>query len=252
MSLYQYKFLGVSKLLAVFVIFTLLSSSLLLFNTTTFAQISNSTANSVEILPRNSKPYGLSYEEHVKSYWKHTLLLNKTGHPWYDIDGSKCRVGQEKFNSSIFYLPTNGGDISNRTCKIRSGLGILIPIIVGESSLKESPEAKITDLPQIAKLDQDKMNHLELQINDKKFSEEEIRKYSVLTSPFNVIFAKDPLFAGKGGGPTVSAADGYYVLTAPLPKGTYMIHTHGDMCNNPLNCGPEDFTTTVNTKLIVE
>jgi hypothetical protein len=250
MSPSNYKILGVSMLFAVSVIL-LLS----FFVTNAIGQISNSTANSVEISPRNSKPYGLSYEDHVKDYWKLTLALNKSGHPWEDQDGSRCRVGQEKINSSIFYLATNSGDESNRICRIPSGLGLLIPIIIGEASLKEAEKAKIKDLPQLAKSDQDKMKNLELQINDKKFTEEEIRKYSVLTTPFNVTFAKDPLFAVKAGGPTVSAADGYYVITAPLPKGTYLIHTHGDMCNNQLECdakGEPDFTTTVNTKLIVE
>lgn len=217
----------------------------------------NSSQKSVSIIPRDESIAGLSYEDHVINYWKLTLSIPKKDHPWYDPTGQKCRVGQEKLNSSVFYLPTNGGGQDKRICKIPAGLGILIPIIVGEYSLLEyknrGENKKVENLPQDAKGDQDRMRNLELKINDTKFTEDILRKHSVLTGIFNATFPDNGIFDVKKGGPTMSAADGYYIITEPLSKGTYLIYTHGDMCNNDLECpSADDFTTTVSTTLIVE
>ena len=117
------------KLLKYLSVFILLS-----FIIGTVGQISYSAPMSVYIFPRDSKPYGLSYEDHVKNYWNFTVGMKADGHPWADKTGKDCRKGQENSNSSIFYLPTNKGNRDSRICKIPSGLGLFIPIIVGEFS----------------------------------------------------------------------------------------------------------------------
>ena len=239
-------------MVGIFALFTLLFLSPL------FVLSSNSSPNSVNIVSRDSKSYGgLTYEDHVMNYWKLTLSIPEKGHPWFDPTGEKCRVGQEKLNSPIFYLPTNEGGGDERICRIPAGLGVLIPVIVGEYSLLEyrnNGETKnLEDLPRDAKNDQDKMRNLELRINNTQFAENEIKNYGVLTSVFNVTFADNGLFGVIEGGPTSAAADGYYIITEPLSKGTYVIYAKGDMCNNPLECpSPNDFTTRVKTTLIVE
>jgi hypothetical protein len=249
MNIYS-KTITISSLLAVFLIFTLL------FVTNASAQSQNATSSSVKIFPPSSKPYGLSYEDHVKNYWKFTLAIPKATHPWMDKTGEKCRFGQESSNSSIFYLPTNDKGFSKRTCKIPGGSAVFIPVIVGEMSLLEvrqdNPNVKIGDLPGIAKDDHVKITNLKLRINDKNFNEDEIRKYGVLTSVFNVTFADNGLFGVVDGGPTVAAGDGYYVITEPLSKGTYIINPGGQLCADPTGCLADDYLTNVNTTLIVE
>jgi hypothetical protein len=221
----------------------------LLFVTTSFAQ----SSNSVDIVPPNSKPFGLSYEDHVKNYWKFAISLPNDKNPWNDKTGEKCRNGQEALNSSIFYLATNGGGNDTRVCKIPAGMGIFIPVLVGEFSLLESGKpTKAEDLPGNAKDDQNKMHIFTLTIGDKKFNTTEIRKYGIITGLFNLTFPEHNLF-GTDPGQTVAAADGYYVITKPLSKGTYVIHTHGEMCTKDDGCPAGDnFTPDVKTTLIVE
>lgn len=220
-----------------------------LFVTTSFAQGSNS----VGIFPLNSKPFGLSYEDHIKNYWKLALSLPNDVNPWNDETGNMCRNGQESLNSSIFYLPTGGGGNFTRVCKIPAGSGIFIPVLVGEFSLLElGKDAKPEDLPVSAKNDKDNMHVFTLDIGDKKLDTEDLRKYGIVTSLFNLTFPENNLF-GTEPGSTLAAADGYYVITEPLKNGTYVIRTYGEMCTKDDGCpGGDNFKGLVNTTLIAE
>ena len=40
--------------------------------------------NSVNIFPPEGKPYGLSYEQHVKNFWKWIISLPQDKNPWGD------------------------------------------------------------------------------------------------------------------------------------------------------------------------
>lgn len=220
-----------------------------LFVTTCFAQ----SSNSVGIFPLNSKPFGLSYEDHIKNYWKFALSLPNDVNPWNDETGEMCRNGQESVNSSIFYLSPGGGGNFTRVCKIPSGSGIFIPVLVGEFSLSElGKDAKKEDLRAFAENDKDNMHVFTLDIDDNKLDTEDLREYGIVTSLFNLTFPENNLF-GAEPGPTLAAADGYYIITEPLEKGTYVIRTYGEMCTKDDGCPAGDnFKGMVNTTLIVE
>jgi len=231
-----------SKLLALSLFFTLLV-------TTSFAQ----SSNSVSIFPPNIKPFGLSYEDHIKNYWKFALSLPNDVNPWNDETGKMCRNGQEAVNSSIFYLPASGGGNFTRVCKIPAGSAIFIPVLIGEYSLLElGKDAKPEDLPVFAKNDQDNMHVFTLAIGDKKLDTNDLKKYGIVTGLFNLTFPENNLF-GTDPGSTLAAADGYYVITEPLEKGTYVIRTYGEMCTKDDGCpGGDNFKPYINTTLIAE
>ena len=44
--------------------------------------------------PPNTKPYGLSYEEHVKNFYKWLLSMPSNENPVNDPTGQKCANGQ--------------------------------------------------------------------------------------------------------------------------------------------------------------
>lgn len=218
-------------------------------------------SKSIELFPPNSKPFGLSYEDYIKNYWKLTMSMNTTINPWNDDPsdtGERCREGQKTINSPIFYLQTNGGGESVRKCTIPSGLGIFIPILIGEYSIlelrKDNPTVTVENLPGAARKDQDGMHVYTLEIGDEKFDTMDLKKYGIVTSPFNLTFTKDNIF-GTEPGNTTASADGYYVITKPLSNGTYAIHTHGVMCTSKFVCeqtAKDNFETDVKTTLIVK
>jgi hypothetical protein len=217
------------------------------FTTSSFAQVTGS----VDIFPIDSNPFGLSYEEHVKKYWKSILSLPIDQNPMEDKTGEKCTFGQETSKSPVFYLAGNTGGFSSITCKIRPGLGVFIPIITVEASQAEVPKATIDDLHKIAKDDQDGVTSLYLKINDKEFKDEDLRKYRTHTKEFEVTFPDRALF-GAAPGPSLAVADGYYVITKPLSPGSYTIIIKSSLaCLDP-DCLEPTFGVDIKYNLIVE
>lgn len=86
----------------------ILSFSILIFSVVTING-QQQTINSVKIFPPDAKPFGLSYEEHAKNYWKWVLSLPTDIGPFNDKTGEKCANGQNNSNSSVFYLSGGGG-----------------------------------------------------------------------------------------------------------------------------------------------
>jgi hypothetical protein len=227
-----------------FIICIGLSSS---FFSTTLAQ----TTSSIDVFPTNSKPYGQSYEDHIKNYWKLMLSIPQSQNPMEDKTGERCTFGQEKSNSSVFYLPGSTGGPSALTCKLKAGQGIFIPIITVEASQAEAPKATIEELHKIAKEDQDSVTSLYLKLNDREYSEEELRKFRTHTKEFEVMFPEGALF-GASVGPSVAVADGYYVITEPLSPGNYSLHIKGSLgCLNP-ECTEPSYAGDLKYNLVVQ
>lgn len=204
-------------------------------------------SNPVKILAPDSKPYGSSYEEHIKNFWKYILSIPEDKNPWSDYAGYNCAIGQVGKNSSVFYLSNNGGDRSDRICNVPAGKGLFIPISPIEASDKEAPGG---NLIEIAKHDQDRLTDLRLKIGDKVYSLGDLKAFRIPTGEFNATFASNGLFGIREGGPTRVAADGYYVITEPLAKGNYSIEYGSTL--PPTADIPAQFVNTINYKLIVK
>jgi hypothetical protein len=99
-----------------------------------------------------------------------------------------------------------------------------------EWSQKEAPKDTAQDLIKAATADQDSVNSLYLKIGDKEYNYPDLLKYRVHTDAFNFNFANNGIFAIIEGGPTRAVADGFFVMTEPLAKGTYFIHFKSSCC----------------------
>ena len=214
--------------------------SLLLFSLTLSPVAGQSSIN---ILPPGGKPYGLTYADHIKNFWKWTLGIPAKGNPMNDPTGEKCAIGQNA-SSPVFYLELNNGGMSQRTCKVPAGKALFIPVMTVEESDKESPGASDQDLSKSATTDQDSTNSLYLKIGDKEYNYQDLLKYRVHTDAYNLNFANNGIFGIIQGGPTRDVADGFFVMTEPLAKGTYFIHYKSSCC---LSASPfaQDITYTI-------
>lgn len=206
----------------------------------------------VNIFLPSSKPSGLSYEEHIKNFWKFMLSIPREQNPMEDETGAICTYGQNMSKSSVFYLTANAGGVSVKTCKIPSGLSVLIPIITATFSDEElEPGATVEELHQIAKTDQDNVNSLYLRINDYEFPDEDLLQYRTHTKEFQVMFPEDAL-DGAAPGPATVVADGYYAITEPLNPGRYDIQFKGSIVCLEVDCPEPTFATDNTFNLIVE
>ena len=228
-----------NKVIISFVVTSVLS--LLLFSTilTPVAAL-----NTVNISPPGGKPYGLTYADHIKNFWKWALKIPASENPVNDPTGVKCSTGQENTNSSVFYLAPNNGGTSQRTCKVPAGKALFIPVMPVESSDKELPKASVADLSNSAKSDQDHVNSLYLKIGDKVYNFQDLDKYRTHTDAFDVVFPDNGIFGVLKGGVSKAVADGRYIITEPLAKGTYPIHFKSSLIDpsNPDTNYAQDIT----------
>ena len=208
--------------------------------------------SSVNIFPPESKPYGLSYEQHVKNFWKWIISIPQDKNPWGDQTGENCAIGQLETNSStLFYLSGNGGGKSERTCTLSAGKSLFIPVSPMEISDKEAPNRSIEELHKIAKKDQDSVTSLYLKINDKEYTRQDLSKYRISTEEFEVTFPKNAIF-GATEGISKAVADGYYVITQPLEKGNYTILYKSSLICPEIDCIQPNFAQDIKYNLIVE
>ena len=207
--------------------------------------------SALSLYDNSTKPYGLSYEDHVINYNKFMLSIPLDSNPGTDETGERCTVGQNLENSSIFYLTGGSGGNTERTCTIPAGLGLFIPMIEVEASTGEVPGATVQDLHQIAKTDQDNVKSLILRINSTEYSYDYLKKFRTHTHDFDVIFPENALF-GANPGPSKVVADGHYAITSPVSPGMYRIQFGGSLVCLEADCLEPTFGTNTIYNLIVK
>ena len=209
-------------------------------------------SKSLNIFPPESKPYGLTFAEHQKNFWKWILEIPAKESPVNDPSGEKCGNGQSNSNSSVFYLSFNNGGISERTCKVPAGKGLFIPIMQVEFSEKEVPNASIEDLRRTVTKDQDSVNSLYLKIGDKEYKYADLLKYRTQTDVFEVVFPDKGIFGVIEGGVSKVIGDGFYIITEPLTKGNYSVHFKSSLiCLDP-DCAEPNFAQDIKYNIVAE
>ena len=217
----------------------------------TFPTVAGATP--VNIFPVDSKPYGLTFAEHAKNFWKWLLPQPADNSPVEDPTGEKCLNGQENSTSQVFYLSENSGGKSERTCTVPAGKGLLIPLMEVETSDKEIPAASVEHLASAAKKDQDSVNSLYLQIDGKEWKYADLIKYRINpTDGFQVVFPDNGIFGVVKGGPANVVADGFYILTEPLTKGNHSVHFRSSLiCLDP-DCSDPNYVQDVQYNIIAQ
>jgi hypothetical protein len=117
--------------------------------------------------------------------------------------------------------------------RVKSLLGLFIPVMHFEKSDKEAPGSSVQDLDTSAKEDQDSVNSLYLKIGDKAYNYQDLVKYRIHTDAFDVTFPDNAIFGVMKGGVSKVVADGFYIITEPLQKApiqfisnpVYFVHT---------------------------
>lgn len=178
----------------------------------------------INIYPRESRPFGLSYEEHIVKDWKRNLSIPVDKNPMEDKSGERVTYGVDQ-NSQVVYLSGNSGGSNERTCKIARGLGVFISVCDAVYSEAEKPGSSTEELHTLARKDQDNAK-VSLKINDEDVAE--IGKYRFHTDPFDVVIPDNALF-GLRPGPSKAVADGFYVITEPLNAGNYTVVTKANI-----------------------
>ena len=94
--------------------------------------------------------------------------------------------------------------------------------------------------------------YLNLQLGDKVYNYNDLVKYRTHTDAFNVVFPDNAIFGVIKGGPSKAVADGFYIITKPLAKGTYPIHFKSSLLCQEADCSEPNFAQDIKYNIIAQ
>jgi hypothetical protein len=205
------------KILGIF-IFVILGLVLL----TTVPSVKADTINP-GVFPINSKPYGLTYDDWTAKWWQWVLGIPKNSNPTTDTTGQYC--SQSQSNPHVWFLAGTDSGSAQRTCVIPSGKAILLPVLNGECTYKDSAGSKTpADLRDCALKSDAGVSTLAATIDGVNM--QNVDKYRVTSNLFNTTLANNNIL-GVTPGPTQGISDGWWFILHPLSVGNHTIHFIG-------------------------
>jgi hypothetical protein len=198
---------------------------------TTDLQVTDRGNANSKVFPPLAHPYGMSYTEWSKIWFKQFLLFDCEVHPWQN-------PGAELFYTSgpVYMtagIPAVGGSTS---IIIPHGKALLFPLVnilndypcPAEWNFEPAPGQSLEDFltqPVIEILSV--VSDLSVTIDGDEVSN--LDSYKFITDLF--WFTANPDLAGcfdpcVTGGSQPGVADGYYVMLKPLSKGQHVVHYH--------------------------
>lgn len=201
-------------ILLCWVIFTFFDRTIIASNPDVHANASNLT-----VYEPSSKPYGLSYGEWTARWWQWLLPIPSQNNPANDQTGINCA---QKQDGPVWFLAGAVSGKAERSCVIKSGKGILFPLLNSECSYAEYPKFKSEqELRACAVSQQDQVGYLEVTIDGTSI--QNLQKYRIQSPLFNLAVPSNNGF-GIPPGPSQAVGDGNYVFLGPLSPGVHNIH----------------------------
>jgi hypothetical protein len=197
------------------------------------------------IFPIDSKPYGLTYSEWAAKWWQWALSIPQDRNPINDQTGKNCSVAQQ---GQVWFLAGTSGGRAERSCTIPQGKAIFLNILTGECNFKENPDIKTAAglLPCAIALNNGGL----VSVSIDGTQVQNLEKYRVQSPPFNATFSSKPIYPVTPG-PTVVAADGWYLMIKPLSPGKHTIVSKGSVIEESPTTGSSSFANEVIYNVIV-
>lgn len=177
----------------------------------------------------SESPFGISFVDWAKEWWKWNFSLDKSGHPILDSAPEKC-ISQNQ-TSEVWFLPVPDATVKQFafTCKVPQGKAIMIaPLVTGESDSGEGGGEE--EIRQRATAGQVGAS-LNVWIDgvNQNYSLENMR---ITSNFFDLTFGKNNIVDAPEG--TYKAmVDGYYIFLKPLSQGNHEVKFQSQVHGNP-------------------
>jgi hypothetical protein len=97
-----------------------------------------------------------------------------------------------------------------------------------------------------------KVNSCTNDCTNKEYSYQDLLKYRTHTDAFDVTFPDNGIFGVMQGGASKAVADGFYIITEPLAKGTYPVHFKSSLlCTDP-GCSEPNFAQDITYTIVAQ
>jgi hypothetical protein len=186
-----------------------------------------------EVLPPRSHPYSKSYGQWSANWWQWFMEHPMSGHPGVDSPAFDVRSGQQ---GNVWFLASPFGTVQ-RTVTIPTGKALFIGLLNAEASDLEYGTLTEATQRALAAWYADHIASVSCSVDG--HAVKNISAYRVQSPQFSFT-APDPwVFSPAPSGAGTAVADGYFVMLAPLSKGTHTIHITGAFHFDAGELGPD-------------
>jgi hypothetical protein len=172
------------------------------------------------VVPPGAAYAGRSYAEWSAAWWQWLLVIPKASSPLLDTTGAFAATGQ---SGPVWFLADTTGGSATRTCTIPAGKAVLFPLI-NASFWKPCGGATIEELHARATAAMDEVTILEAAVDGVRLRD--LWQHRATSGPYSFTGSPDEILPCQAG-PHDAAADGFWILLAPLPVGQHEIHFCG-------------------------
>lgn len=210
---------------------TLLASALVLGGITpASADRGRGNAGNPGILPPQSHAYGKSYGEWAVKWWQWVMSIPADRNPLTDTTGEFAGEGQ---SGPVWFAAGSFGNSAERTYTVPAGKALFVPVsnvIFGAGVFDCDPTVPgvpcvVCDLQDLAAANTEAIEVLEVAIDGRPVKN--VRQYRASSpGPFAIQYPDNSVVGVPAGNYYPQVADGYWLMLAPLAKGTHEIVIH--------------------------
>jgi hypothetical protein len=199
--------------------------------------------SSSPLFPRDSRPYGLSYEEWATEWWRYFVAIPEANSPAADPTGEKCSINQN--NSHVWFLAGAFQGKEVRTCEVPADKA-LIGVFIG-IECNEKQDGPADTLTECAQEGPKYLRLAKLTIDGREVPN--VEDYKVTSIPSNMSFPQGAVWGAPEGNYTL-VGSGVMPIIKPLAAGNHTITFQG-IFDHPTN-DVYDVAVDVTYNLIVK
>jgi hypothetical protein len=181
--------------------------------------------NSIPVT-NDTKAFNVTLSDWTARWWKWAFSFSGYyNNPLLDPNGTSVMKFQPP-NQLVFFLSGAYNSVGNRTVTIPADKGILFPVLNGEISFLDMPNATTQgDLKKALDWDIGKATYIGAELDGK-----EIQFQRIQAPLFDIDYAKDNILSTNKSGPTQAVSDGYWIYLEPnsIPVGEHILHIKGE------------------------
>lgn len=177
-----------------------------------------------ELYPRESQPFGKSWEEWVGQWWNWCFADPESKNQLEDDTGELSSKYQSDPN--VWFLGGTFGGKANRKCILPFGKAILCPLVNDLISFAEySSLTTREELYNFAKEDIDTMTVISATVDGIRL--DDLINYRIQSKLLNLTIPADMPY-GEVIVETEAVSDGYWLFLKPLSSGLHTFHIKGE------------------------
>jgi hypothetical protein len=177
--------------------------------------------------PPQASTHGATYGEWAARWWQWALGAPVATNPVLDSTGEDCAVGQ---SGHVWFLAGTFGGTVERTCTIPVGTSLFFPVVNFASIATEPDETEeLVHGKVTARANSVDTSLLVAEVDGSAIAN--LDAYRAHSPTFYVTLPDGNLFGAPAGTYGPAAADGFWLMLAPLPPGTHTVHFGGVLPN---------------------